>query len=147
MWKLLCNTSLIYSVFVMTMAKWMHFCVCFGAQNALWPCVRQLQQEMTCTSAGSCTCRCLIKLRRVTSASNIKLNWAVSWMCVKGRLTVCLLRVCVCKINVILVLCTVSHRSEYTPHIFVNIVLYLFMWQHWRNVTLLQCKVVSVQIV
>ncbi len=30
---------------------------------------------------------------------------------------------------------TVSHRSEYTPHIFVNILLYLFMWQHWRNDT------------
>ncbi len=28
---------------------------------------------------------------------------------------------------------TVSHRSEYTPHIFVNIWLYMFMWQHWRN--------------
>ncbi len=41
---------------------------------------------------------------------------------------------------------TVSHRSEYTPHIFVNI-LYIFMWQHWRNYTLLQCKVVSVQLV
>ncbi len=38
---------------------------------------------------------------------------------------------------------TVSHRSEYTPHIIVNILLYLFMWQHWRNDTLLQCKVVS----
>ncbi len=42
---------------------------------------------------------------------------------------------------------TVSHRSEYTPHIFVNILLNLFMWQHWRNYTLLQCKVVSVQLV
>ncbi len=42
---------------------------------------------------------------------------------------------------------TVSHRSEYTPHIFVNILLYLFMWQHWRNYTLLQYKVVSVQLV
>ncbi len=31
---------------------------------------------------------------------------------------------------------TVSHRSEYTPHI----LLYFFMWQHWRNDTLLQCK-------
>ncbi len=30
---------------------------------------------------------------------------------------------------------TVSHRSEYTPHIFVNILLYIFMWQHWRNDT------------
>ncbi len=38
---------------------------------------------------------------------------------------------------------TESHRSEYTPHIFVNILLYLVMWQHWRNDTLLQCKVVS----
>ncbi len=35
-----------------------------------------------------------------------------------------------------------SHRSEYTPHIFVNIWLYLLMWQHWRSDTLLQCKVV-----
>ncbi len=26
--------------------------------------------------------------------------------------------------------CTVSHRSEYTPHIFVNILLYLFMLQY-----------------
>ncbi len=42
---------------------------------------------------------------------------------------------------------TVSHRSEYTPHIFVNILLYIFMWPHWRNDTLLQCKVVSVQLV
>ncbi len=42
---------------------------------------------------------------------------------------------------------TVSHRREYTPHIFVNILLYIFMWQHWRNDTLLQCKVVSVQLV
>ncbi len=25
---------------------------------------------------------------------------------------------------------TVSHRSEYTPHIFVNILLYIFMLQH-----------------
>ncbi len=41
----------------------------------------------------------------------------------------------------------VSHRNEYTPHIFVNILLYIFMWQHWRNYTLLQCKVVSVQLV
>ncbi len=41
----------------------------------------------------------------------------------------------------------VSHRSEYTLHIFVNVLLYLFMWQHWRNYTLLQCKVVSVQLV
>ncbi len=32
-------------------------------------------------------------------------------------------------------------------HIFVNILLYIFMWQHWRNHTLLQCKVVSVQLV
>ncbi len=42
---------------------------------------------------------------------------------------------------------TVSHIIEYTPHIFVNILLYLFMWQNWRNDTLLQCKVVSVQLV
>ncbi len=42
---------------------------------------------------------------------------------------------------------TVSHRSEYTPHSFVNILLYILMWQHWRNYTLLQCKVVSVQLV
>ncbi len=28
-------------------------------------------------------------------------------------------------------------RSEYTPHIFVNIWLYIFMWQHWRDDTLL----------
>ncbi len=48
--------------------------------------------------------------------------------------------VCVC-------VCTVSQRSEYTPHICVTILLYLFMWQHWRNDTLLQCKVVSVQLV
>ncbi len=33
---------------------------------------------------------------------------------------------------------TVSHRSEYTPHIVVNILLYLFMWQHWRNYTWVQ---------
>ncbi len=38
---------------------------------------------------------------------------------------------------------TVSHRSEYTPHICVYILLYFFMWQNWRNDTLLQCKVVS----
>ncbi len=42
---------------------------------------------------------------------------------------------------------TVSHRSEFTPHIFVNILFYLFMWQHRRNDTLLQCKVVIVQLV
>ncbi len=42
---------------------------------------------------------------------------------------------------------TVSHRSEYTPHIFVNVLLYLFIRQHWRNDTLLQCKVVNVQLV
>ncbi len=41
---------------------------------------------------------------------------------------------------------TVSHRCEYTPHIFVNILLYFFIWQHWRNDTLLQCEVVSVQL-
>ncbi len=29
----------------------------------------------------------------------------------------------------------------------LNIYIYLFMWQHWRNYTLLQCKVVSVQLV
>ncbi len=35
-----------------------------------------------------------------------------------------------------------------TPLTFlVNILLYLFMWQHWRNNTLLQWKVVSVQLV
>ncbi len=39
-----------------------------------------------------------------------------------------------------------NHRSEYTPLIFVNILFYLFMWQYWRNDTLLQCKVVSVQL-
>ncbi len=27
---------------------------------------------------------------------------------------------------------TVSHRSEYTPYIFVNNLLYIFMWQHWK---------------
>ncbi len=43
----------------------------------------------------------------------------------------------------ILYIYTVSHRSEYTPHIFANI----FTWQHWRNDTLLQCKVVNVQLV
>ncbi len=32
---------------------------------------------------------------------------------------------------------TVSHRSEYTPQIFLNNLLYIFMWQHWRNYTLL----------
>ncbi len=42
---------------------------------------------------------------------------------------------------------TVFHRSEYTTDIFVNILLYLLMWKHWRNDTLLQCKVVSVQFV
>ncbi len=53
--------------------------------------------------------------------------------------------VCVC-VYIYIYTHTVSHRSEYTPHIFVNIVLYLFMWQPWRNYTLLQCKVVSVQL-
>ena len=43
--------------------------------------------------------------------------------------------------------CTVSHKSEYYPHIFVNILLNLFIGQHWRNDTLIQCKVVSVQLV
>ncbi len=38
---------------------------------------------------------------------------------------------------------TVSHRSEYTPHIFVNILLYLFMWHHWRNYTFLHWKSVE----
>ncbi len=38
-----------------------------------------------------------------------------------------------------------SIYSIYTTHIFVNSLLYIFMWQHWRNYTLLQCKVVSVQ--
>ncbi len=38
-------------------------------------------------------------------------------------------------------------KKEYTPHIFVNIWLYIFMWQHCRNNTFLQCKVVSVQLV
>ncbi len=33
----------------------------------------------------------------------------------------------------IYIIYTVSHRSEYIPHIFVNILLYLFMWQHWRK--------------
>ncbi len=42
---------------------------------------------------------------------------------------------------------TVSHRSYYIPHIFGNIVLFIFMWQHWRSDTLLHCKVVSVQLV
>ncbi len=53
---------------------------------------------------------------------------------------------CFNKNQCIIDVCTVSHRSEYTPHIFVNILLYLFMWQHWRNDTLLQCKVVSVNL-
>ncbi len=44
-----------------------------------------------------------------------------------------------------LYVCTVSHRRKYTPYIFVNIWLYLFMLK--RNDTLLQCKVVSVQLV
>ncbi len=34
-----------------------------------------------------------------------------------------------------------------TPLSFFYILLYLFMWQHWRNDTLLQCKVVSVQLI
>ena len=42
---------------------------------------------------------------------------------------------------------TVSHKSEYTPHIFANILIYFFKGQHWRNYTLIQCKVVSVQLV
>ncbi len=33
---------------------------------------------------------------------------------------------------------TVSHRNEYTTRIFVNILLYFFIWQHWRNDTLVQ---------
>ncbi len=41
----------------------------------------------------------------------------------------------------------ISHKSEYTPHIFVNILLYLFMGQHYRNETLMHLKVVSVQFV
>ncbi len=61
----------------------------------------------------------------------------------------CLDRILICLIRSLIyysTLYTVSHRSEYTPHIFVNI-LCLFMWQHWINDTLLQCKVVSVQLV
>ncbi len=41
----------------------------------------------------------------------------------------------------------ISHRSEYTFQILLNIVSYLFTWQHRKNGTLLQCKVVSVQLV
>ena len=37
---------------------------------------------------------------------------------------------------------TVSHKRENTADISANILLYLFMGQHWRNDTLLQCKVV-----
>ncbi len=55
----------------------------------------------------------------------------------------CFHNICVCTVYIYYVY-TVSHRSEYTPHIFVNIFLYLFMWQHWRNYTLLQCNLVSV---
>ncbi len=42
---------------------------------------------------------------------------------------------------------TLSHRSEYTFQILLNILSYLFTWQHRKNGTLLQCKVVSVQLV
>ncbi len=41
---------------------------------------------------------------------------------------------------------TVSHRSEYTPHIFVNI-YYIFSCDHTKKWHLLQCKIVSVQLV
>ena len=33
---------------------------------------------------------------------------------------------------------TVPHKSEYSPHISVKILFYLFMGQHWRNDNLLQ---------
>ncbi len=61
--------------------------------------------------------------------------------------TLILLNITTNKSNGFLFEYTVSHIIEYAPHIFVNILLYLFMWQHWRNDTLLQCKVVSVQLV
>ncbi len=37
---------------------------------------------------------------------------------------------CITHIYIYIYIYIVSHRSEYTPHIFVNILLYLFMWQH-----------------
>ena len=39
------------------------------------------------------------------------------------------------------------NKSEYTPHIFANILSYLFMGQHYRNETLIQLKVVIVRLV
>ena len=42
---------------------------------------------------------------------------------------------------------TVSDRNEYNPRISRNISLYFFMGQHWRYCTLIQCKVMSVQLV
>ncbi len=43
--------------------------------------------------------------------------------------------VCVC-VCVYIYIHTVSHKIVYTPQFFLNI-LYLFIWQYWRNYTLL----------
>ncbi len=43
--------------------------------------------------------------------------------------------------------CTVSHKSEYTPHISAINLVYLFKGQYYRNETWIYFRVVNVQLV
>ncbi len=52
-------------------------------------------------------------------------RWSVDWIA-----PVEVIQLIIALIIATDIIYTVSHRSEYTPHIFVNIWLYLFMWQH-----------------
>ncbi len=96
----------------------------------------------------TCTCIMIYDFTSpVTTIKRLQNKTLCLHMCVYIKMhthTCIYLKNCMC---MYLDLYTVSHRSECTPHIFVNILLYLFMRQHWRNYTLLQCKVVSVQLV
>ncbi len=55
---------------------------------------------------------------------------------------------CVCSIiDYTTLLYTVSHKSEYTPHISEIILVYLFKGQYYRNETWIYFKVVNFQLV
>ncbi len=43
--------------------------------------------------------------------------------------------------------CTVSHKSEYTPHISAINLAYIFKGQYYRNETWIYFRVVDVQLV
>ncbi len=56
--------------------------------------------------------------------------------------------VCVCvSVCVCVYVCTVSHKSEYTPHISAINLVYLFKGQYYKNETWKYFRVVNVQLV